>query len=617
MTKNKNEPFVRDGSLCIRADEEENARRVELSLSSEEPCQRWFGPEILLHEPDAIDLSRLQEIGVVLFNHNPDKILGKVASITLDEESRKLRATMIFDDDPEAEIIYQKVRSGTLKGVSVGYQVDVWEEVEEGEMSTNGRFQGPCSIATKWTPYEFSIVSVPADASVGVGRNMDVFENPKEEDYKMDEKKTKNIETPVVDVEAERSEAVKLERARVSEITAMCKTFERDADAYIKKGMSVEEARAAIMAELANERAAIKTNTTVLVDESEKIRAAAADGLAMRAGIVVAKPADGAEQFRGKSLLRLAGELVERGGVNINHMSDEQILRAAMTGSGAFPGILSNVANKSMAQAYQAAQTTYQLWTASGSNRDFKINTRYRLSEGESLEEIKENGEFKHAEFSEGDATTVVKTYGKAFSLTRQAIINDDLSALSSIPTKMALAARRGINEAVYALLTENAKVEGSALFSEKHNNLAAVALDVAGLGALKAAMARQTNIAGKEKLNIQPAFLIVPPELEVQAAQLINSVVDPSKANATVNPFANKLQVISDPELTDAKTFYMVAAPGFAPTIEVTYLNGNDAPTLESAVQFDTLGIKYRIYMDYGVNLLDFRGIQRSTISE
>ena len=116
--------------------------------------------------------------------------------------------------------------------------------------------------------------------------------------------------------------------------------------------------------------------------------------------------------------------------------------------------------------------------------------------------------------------------------------------------------------------------------------------------------------------MNIQPAYLIVPVDLEVEAAQLINSVVDPSKNNAAINPFANKLSVVADPELSASNVFYMAAAPGIVPTIEVTSLNGNETPTMESAVQFDTLGIKWRIYHDVGVNLLDFRGIQKSTIS-
>ena len=205
-------------------------------------------------------------------------------------------------------------------------------------------------------------------------------------------------------------------------------------------------------------------------------------------------------------------------------------------------------------------------------------------------------------------------TYGRSFSITRKAIINDDLGALSRIPALYGVAARRGINKLVYEILTSNPTIEGADLFHNSHKNLTTGAINVANLGKAKALMARQKNIGGKEALNIQPAFLIVPPELEVTAAQLISSVVDPTKANATPNPFANKLTVVADPELADAEAWYLAAAPGLLPSIEVTYLNGKEAPTMESAVQFDTLGIKWRIYHDVGVNLIDFRGLLKST---
>jgi hypothetical protein len=190
------------------------------------------------------------------------------------------------------------------------------------------------------------------------------------------------------------------------------------------------------------------------------------------------------------------------------------------------------------------------------------------------------------------------------------------MGALKALPSIHGAACRRMVNKMVYSILADNPTIEGAALFHTSHGNLQTQSLTVAGLGKIKAAMAKQKNIAGKAFLNIQPAYLIVPVDLEVEAAQLINSVVDPSKSNATVNPFANKLSVIADPELSADNVFYMAAAPGLVPTIEVTSLNGNETPTMESAVQFDTLGIKWRIYYDVGVNLLDFRGIQKSTIS-
>ena len=622
--KSRNEPQNRAlfGALSLREAEDggEDSRIVDLSLSSEEPYARWFGTEILSHDEEAIDLTRLQELGVMLYNHDRDAVIGKILSVELDQAERKLRASVQFDEDEESEKIYQKVKNGTLKGVSVGYMVNVWEDVAEGATSTDGRFTGPCSVATRWTPYELSIVSIPADITVGVGRSLENhdLENG---DAKMNEnqntpKEPEKVQAPPQANENEAREAgMMAERQRVKEINALCRQFDVDGAKFIEEGMTVEAARAAVLDQLAEQRQA--QHVTVSVDEMDKFRAAAADGLAMRAGISVEKPANGAGEFRGKRMLRLAAECIEREkGGNTRNMDDEALVREALTGTGAFPGILSNVANKSMAQAYQSAPTTYQLWTAKGSNTDFKAATRYRLGEADTLEKVNENGEFKHGELKENSVSASIATYGKTFSLTRQAIINDDMGALKTLPSIYGAACRRMVNKMVYQILADNPTIEGNALFHASHGNLQTQGLTVAGLGKIKAAMAKQKNIGGEEFLNIQPAYLIVPVDLEVDAAQLINSVVDPSKNNATINPFANKLSVIADPELSASNVFYMAAAPGIVPTIEVTSLNGNETPTMESAVQFDTLGIKWRIYHDVGVNLLDFRGIQKSTIS-
>ena len=115
-------------------------------------------------------MERLVSIGVVLYNHNRDDVVGKIERAWV--EDNRGYAEISFDTDEFSEKIYQKVKGGTLKGVSVGYLVDSWEEVMPNKQSADGRFTGPCSIARRWTPYEVSIVSVPADPTVGVGRSM-------------------------------------------------------------------------------------------------------------------------------------------------------------------------------------------------------------------------------------------------------------------------------------------------------------------------------------------------------------------------------------------------------------------------------------------------------------
>ena len=151
-----------------RMEGEGNERKFTLSFSSEEPYERWFGLEILDHAPGAVDLQRINEIGCLLFNHNRDAVIGKVNRAWL--EGNRGMAEVEFDTDEQSEVIFQKVKNKTLKGVSVGYRIDSLEEVQAGKTSADGRFTGPCEIARKWWPFEISIVSVPADATVGVGR---------------------------------------------------------------------------------------------------------------------------------------------------------------------------------------------------------------------------------------------------------------------------------------------------------------------------------------------------------------------------------------------------------------------------------------------------------------
>ena len=146
---------------------DEKARRAAVSFSSEAPYRRWYGDEILRHDKGAVDLSRFTDLGAsALFNHNPYFIAGRVENARL--ENKRGRADIVFDDDEEGNKVFDKVKSGSLRGVSVGYQITKGRRVEEDEEFEG--VKGPALIALKWTPYEISLTPIPADASVGVGR---------------------------------------------------------------------------------------------------------------------------------------------------------------------------------------------------------------------------------------------------------------------------------------------------------------------------------------------------------------------------------------------------------------------------------------------------------------
>lgn len=127
------------GQVLSREDQPQESRRRTISFSSEEPYRRWFGMEILDHGENAVNLERLNSVGVLLFNHDTDKVVGKVIRAWV--ENHRGMAEVEFDTDDDAEKIFGKVRSGTLKTTSVRYSVETWEEVVAGKQSTEGDLQ--------------------------------------------------------------------------------------------------------------------------------------------------------------------------------------------------------------------------------------------------------------------------------------------------------------------------------------------------------------------------------------------------------------------------------------------------------------------------------------------
>ena len=599
-----------------------DSRTVELSFSSETPYGRWFGDEILCHDEECINLERFSNgLGTVLFNHDRDAVVGHIEKVWLEDNRGK--ALVRFDTDEQSETIFQKVQSGTLQGVSVGYAIYRYEVLEdEDTKSTNGRFNGPAYVVTDWEPLEISIVSVPADPTVGVGRSAEEIHtsiDTQEDNTRMDQEKTLEVQevksTPVETgiTQEDLQKAMEQERKRTSEITALFRDFDVEgADEAIVMGVSVDEARAMVMDQLRARNKGV--SVTMGEAESDKFRAAAQDAVLMAAGIPVADAAPGAQELRGHSMVELARESLQREGLQANFGDNMELARQAINSTSTFPAIMANLANKSVMVGFNEAETTYQIWAGKGSNRDFKEAARVALSEAGNLELVPEGGQFQQDFLGEASARTKVATYGKLFSLTRQAIINDDLGLFSKIATKYGSAAKRLVNKMVYAQLTGNVKMQDNvALFDSKHGNVAGTgeALSVKAIAKAITAMRRQKGITGDATLNITPKYLVVPPELEMVAYQIVNSTAAVDGVNSgVVNPYKGRFVVVADAELTDPDAWYLVADASQHDTIEVTYLNGVETPRLETRQGFDVDGIEYKVAFDCGVSALDFRGV-------
>ncbi|QOT12967.1 peptidase [Paenibacillus sp. JNUCC32] len=646
------EPSTLTRTLTFQRDTvNESDRTVELSFSSEAPYERYFGSEILSHDPEAIDLSRLEEVGVLLFSHGRDAKygrmpIGSIEKVWLDSSQRKARALVKFDDDEDSDRVFQKVLKGIIKGVSVGYSVSSWEEVKAGKSSANGRFTGPAYVALKWQPFEISVEPTPADPSVGVGRS----HNDESEDEGMKGLKMLALAAqglmhapdtgagagggnpapeggeragapantpPGIDPEALKRQAMEAERSRVSGISQLCRDFGLDANPFIQDGSTLEKVKDAILTKQRESRAPHPSGIEFGAEDQDKFRDAATDGLLMRAGRSIIKPAAGALELRSIRLRDLAVECLERAGVQGAHrMSDEDLLRRALSPDSTFQSILSNAASKTLSQAYQEAPTTFQYWTGKGSNSDFKAAEHYRISEAGDLELTPQNGLIPYdTAMKDEKVTKAVLTYSKRWGFTREAFINDDLGVLNKVPAAYVIGAKRGINKLVYKMLATNPLIfDSEKLFSAAHNNLGTPgAISTTTMSEGRKKMRTQKGIRNEATLNIAPKFLLVPAEQETGAAQYIRSEADPEgKHSGVTNVFRNSMDIIVDAELDQYSEYawYLAADPNIADTIEVTYLRGQEEPTLETDIAFDRLGMDFRIYFDYGVTILDSRGL-------
>ncbi|HFX1125204.1 TPA: ClpP-like prohead protease/major capsid protein fusion protein [Pseudomonas aeruginosa] len=324
------------------------------------------------------------------------------------------------------------------------------------------------------------------------------------------------------------------------------------------------------------------------------------------------------------SLRELArASLVDRG-IGVASYSPMQMVGLAFTHTTSdFGTILIDVANRSMLAGWDEAEETFQLWTKKGMLSDFKTVHRVGLGEFPSLRQVREGAEYKYVTVGSRSQPIALATYGEIFSITRQAIINDDMNLLTDIPRKMGMAAKATIGDLVYAILTSNLVLsDGKALFHADHKNLqtgASSALSIESLSKAKTQMATQkTEVEGGKPrtLNIRPAFVLTPVALEDKAKQIIRSASVPgAESNSGIeNPIRNFAEVIGEPRLDDnSATAYYLAARQGSDTIEVAYLDGNELPYMEQQQGFTVDGVATKVRIDAGVAPLDFRGLQKS----
>lgn len=330
-------------------------------------------------------------------------------------------------------------------------------------------------------------------------------------------------------------------------------------------------------------------------------------------------------RYNNMSLRELARASLDGRGIGVSSLNTMNMVGLAFTHTSSdFGSILMDAAYKALLAGWEDAPETYHLWTKKGRLSDFKVANRVGLGSFSSLREVRPGAEYKYITLGDTGETIQLATYGEIFSINRQAIINDDLDALTRIPALMGAAARATIGDLVYSILTENPKMkDGKPVFDASRNNLfgANSKLSLEALSAAKTAMRLQPATVEKgakpRPLNIQPAFVLCPVALEDKANQIIRSAsVAGSDVNAGVdNPIRNFATVIAEPRLDAASStaHYQVAKLG-SDTVEVAYLDGIDQPYFETQEGFSSDGVATKVRIDAGVSALDARGMNKST---
>jgi len=292
---------------------------------------------------------------------------------------------------------------------------------------------------------------------------------------------------------------------------------------------------------------------------------------------------------------------------------------ALSQGIGDFGSILANVMGKTLRQSYMDRSPTWQLWARRATAPDLKEISRTALSESPNLKPITDEG-IQYVSLSDGKENYALAQYNNGLKLTRRAFINDDQDAFSRIPMLQAAAASRKEEDVAYAVLTGNANMsDGNPLFDDtnhanKLGSAGAAPYTVASLLPTWNRMRKQKGPLGVADLDLVPKFLICPVALEIGAQQFVSSVVDPSKANATPNPFSGRLTVVGNSRL-DASSltkWYLLAdyRQGQTDTVEVCFLEDEPMPVLKQETEWDTEDVKFAVRHTVAAKAIDWRGL-------
>lgn len=588
---------------------------IRASTGQDVERQDWLSGETYIERlaisNSAVDLAYLNSSQAhLLDSHNlgsTEAILGSVTRAWIEGGSLYVEATgPLPGTSPRLDEVWNLVRQGMPKNVSIGYSVTEWTETREG-----GRL---VRTATRWVPREVSLVTIGADSDAQVISTRAAKSTPMKE-QKMN---TDTVTAPRGQDLAERSRA-----AEIFKMATRHKLPEGMALEAVESGMTVEAFRAKTLDHLATEqeKTPISSATTfgshndsTLDNPNNALRAAASAMLRRGVGLELKgnqaafgnpKPTEVARMF-----LEAKGERVGR------FDSKATIIQRAYHTTSDYPILLGSVSQTVLAELFALYDGGISTIATTMTVPDFKTITEVRTGSFPSLEEVGEAGEITAGTIDERGESVRVKSFARMLDLSFQAQVNDSLGGFDQAIRDIAPA----LNELRSSLLIEAMAAtmkDGKTVFHADHDNLAAMGdlPSVTTLTEARIAMRGQTAVGSTTPLGIAPRFLMVHPYNETKAQQLA-AALNPAEVDAA-NPFAGTIVPVVEPQLPDSYAWYLAADPARYPALKFVTLEGFNTPAVETEMAFTSLGTRFRVHWHVGAFVTDYRPLFKNEGAE
>ena len=600
--------------------------------------------------PVVVDLEGMeierQDIPVRM-DHDAAKGVGH--TLKIDKSETCLEAQGVISRDTSwARDVANSGKRGFPWQVSIGAPVYKYKYVAPNEsVFVNGReISGECYIVLQSKLKEVSFVDSGADSSteaeitaknnsITKGKQMpeatkEVKADAKPEkkvEAKADETKKvevkaaepKKVEAKAVDPIANMNEEIAANTERISKIQTHCGTQHHDIMAQaIRENWSPEKAELAVLR--AGRPSAPAGFVRGSQDNTPKVIEAAALMSTGRVDVSESfdeKTLEAADKLRGCGIQELI-EIACGAPLPRYNSNPEEWLRAAFS-NVSVPGILSNVANKTLLEGFNYTDQAWRKLFKTASVSDFKEHTRYRMTDDFKFKKVGPGGNLEHGKIGEESFSNKIDTSGIMFALTRQMIINDDLGAFVEIPWRIGYGAGEAINEEVWTLFLG---LVAAGFFSSGNNNYlvgADTALSDDSLCVAENLFSTRLK-PGKKKgnkqpLGILPKYLLAPTKLKHKARRLLESdELKDSDGNIVKNTHKGDFEIVATPRISAAfggsdVAWHLLADPRVLAAIEIAFLHGKDTPTVESTnADFNTLGVNFRGYIDFGTKEQDHR---------